>query len=251
MNIVLSALYDIKYFNEIETCDLESINVYKIPIKNNLYNIYYKLSPDAIFVHLLEIDEEIKQFAQEFEHDCKVYCYCPYTVNASNYNVENTPHIHYVTHHHIDKLDAQHSLPKNLVNKSNLDKISKEKNDQIVCFLDDIANPSYKENLQHVLYPNKQKYKIKLFNDASFRHPQNLGYVNHKSKLDLLGRSKYVINHQSSDYFFDAQYLGCQAINISDIKTNNIEDYIDDNSNETDTKNIHEYCEYLTELLIK
>lgn len=244
MNIILSSLTNCKFFQEISLYQLDGITTYQISIKDNLYSLYYQLKPNYIFVNVFEINHEIVQFAEEFRHDCVVYCYVPFFKYA-RHNIPNIPHVKYITRDYIDSLDNQKIIPHNIVNKKYLDSIKQEKIDQAVCFLDGVTQRDHKEKLLNILYPHKQNIKIKLFNDKSFQHPQNLGYLNHIDKVNMLARSQYAIIEDGSDYYYDALYLNCSIINIENITTNSIP-----NISETTIDNdIEDYYEYLQEII--
>lgn len=250
MNILLSSVINSKFFNDISQVTIPDHKIAIYDIRNNLYKIYSLLRPKSIFINILEISDEIKQFAEEYGHECNIFCFCP-KANYSNYNFEEIPNINYISYRGYIDNEKCSIIPSNIINKNYLDSIKNEnKIDQSICFLDSIDNKNY-NTLLSKLYPNKSEFtfSIKIFNDPQFKHPQNLGFINHVDKLELIAKSKYIIVEDDFEYYYEALYLNCQMINIEEIKNNINLDKISNREVNNLISDVKDYANYISDMV--
>ena len=254
MNILVSSKIYSKFFNDILLVQDADINIYTHNIENQLYRLYSKIKPKFLFVNIFELNEEINQFALEYEHECVVFCYCPdQNYSNHNFNINTQTNIVYLCY--TDNAIPERrclTIPKNIVNKpylSNLMTASKENN--IICFMDTI-NETYKQNIVSLLYPNNKDLRIRLFNDIKLKHPQNLGFAYHQDKLQLLSKNKYVLCNHGFDYYYESIFLGCKPIHIEKMQDNlvNLVNIIDAEE-PFDLSNVHDFTIFFKEMVLK
>jgi hypothetical protein len=182
-----------------------------------LYQTFYKLKPNVVIFMASKCEnKEVNQFILEFQD--KIKCYIYYDNNS-----HIKPHIKtYKNAYHLteDKKAKENpdykiiKLPK-LINDSLFnDSDIGDKNEDIVCFIDNITNID--EELKLILYPHTN-LKIKLFNNPKIKHHQNLGTINEQQKAKLLKKSKYFLAIDDS-YINEAVSCGCEILSIKDTK---------------------------------
>lgn len=254
MNILLSSRIDSKFFNDIALAQDNDLTIYAHNIENQLYKLYSKIKPKFLFVNIFELNEEINQFAIEYEHECVVFCYCPNT-NYYQYDVNFNADAEIVYLCYQDDLIPNRrclTIPKNIVNKRHLSYLlDQPKDNNIVCFLDGIHTEN-KQKLISLLYPNNKDFNIRLFNDTNLQHPQNLGIVSHIDKLELLAKNKYVICNQGYEYYYESIFLSCKPIHIEKIG-DNLSETINriEQTKLNDINNIHSFEDFFKEMVMK
>lgn len=251
MNILLSSVVTSKLFNDISDLILDDYTIYGHNIRGNLYRIYSVLKPKILFINLLEINIEIQQFAAEYGHECKIFCLCP-RIDYVNNNINKIPGINYICYQGYVNENECLTIPSNIINESYLKSIKQDKKPkQAVCFLDHI-NGHYYDTISNMLYPNKGKVNIKVFNDPEFKHPQNLGYVNHANKLSLIAQSDYVICEKDFEYYYESVYLKCTSMFIEDINNGNIiTEKLSSKDRDKMLDNIHDFEQFILNMVNK
>lgn len=215
MKKILIQYINDKFINNIGLSNTNFCDKAIVDTKNRLYQIYYQYKfTDIIFIDSLLGNEE-KQFINEFGEYINIYIY------------QNTKYNNYI--------DTNLKLVKGILSKTrndnsnyrtiyipklvNYDIFYMNKNqfkkDTIVSFLDDMV--LLPEELNEYLYPNSM-LPIKLFNNSSIIHPQNLGILSETDKAVVLQQSKYYLALDGSeDYIGEAWSCGCAVLCLEDL----------------------------------
>ena len=220
MSIVLVQDYNDKFINNLKLVDNNGgkLVVYGANINSNLYKIYHQYKFDsAIFIESL-ITPEILQFISEFFQKIKFSIYHNRTPNQDiikDYKIAAKQLVN------VKNIKDTIIIP-NLIN-SQLYSINPKvlKNNDIICFIDNIA--SIPLQMMEFLYPSKSM-NIKMFNNTSIEHVQNIGLLNEIDKSILLNMSKYYISIDNY-YAKEAQCCGCEVLDISELDTLKVKKY--------------------------
>lgn len=199
-----------KFINNIDLSSMDFCSKLVIDTTNELYKIYYHYKfSHAIFIASL-FNEEINQFVLEFGEIVKVFIY-----NDLPTEFVHNKNIHAVIQK--NKIESKNKivvLPK-LVNHEIFNQKKSNRVNQIVSFLDDID--VIPENLNKYLYPSS-KLCLKLFNNDSIIHPQNLGLVSEQDKASLLQQSDFYL--AITDYYVpEAWACGTKVLEIDDLES--------------------------------
>jgi len=197
-----------KFINNIDLSSMDFCSKLVVDTTNQLYKIYYKYQfSHAIFVASL-FNEEVNQFILEFGEIVKIFIYndisinFPYKKNISGIIQK-------------DKTESKNkiiALPK-LVNHEVFSNSNCNRINQIISFLDDVD--SIPENLNKYLYP-LSKLCLKLFNNDTIIHPQNLGLLSEPDKASLLQQSDFYL--AITDYYVpEAWACGTKVLTIEDL----------------------------------
>jgi hypothetical protein len=215
MKKILVQYIDDKFINNIKLSDTNFCEKIIIDTKNRLYQIYYEYGfTDIIFIDSLLGDEE-KQFINEFGNNINIYIY--QNTKSNNYIHTNTKLLKGI----LSKIRNDNSNYRTihiskLVNYDIffMDKTQTKQN-TIISFLDNIE--ALPKELNEYLYPNST-LPIKLFNNSSIIHPQNLGLLSEIDKASILQQSKYyLVLDGSEDYIPEAWSCGCSVLCYEDL----------------------------------
>jgi hypothetical protein len=222
-----------RFTNSIISSD---VNFATTNLEGNIYEIYYQSNMDFFIFNLSNIDYSVSEFINEFYQQKSIAIYI---------DTEDSKYIEYI-HSIINNDRIKLIIPESIENKfDSSNKIifydyvintklfydtNSTKYNDYVCFLDNVK--TIPTEINNNLYPNTQ-YKIKLYNNPDLSHPQNLGILTEIDKAEILKASKTFIainNH----YVYEARACGCRLvnekmknINIDNIKTVDIEDFIE------------------------
>lgn len=230
-----------KFVNNILLSPHTSLQLFGVSINQNLYEIFYKTNFDACIFMASKFDAEKLQFINEFiDTNMRIYLYHN-TLNESLLDLQHKNLIHLIEHYVILENNAKHKntivLPP-LINKNIFFNNKNNKNNIITCFIDHIS--SIPNSLLAKLYPNT-KLPIKLFNNPTIKHHQNLGLVNEEEKAHILNQSEYYlsINHY---YAAEASEAGCKILDIAELDDMKEQKY-------KHIKNPQTYSRYIEKLL--
>jgi hypothetical protein len=185
-------------------------NVLSVPVQQDLYKIYYKFPFEYAIFLASKFDNEVAQFISEF---------CSKGIKFAIYHDDNINN---------DVLQYYGSVCKSLTNTKHekcihvpelinqyLYKSNKQKKEPIVsCFLDSITE--IPQELEEYLYPNSN-LKLRLFNNPSIKHYQNLGTLNEYDKSTILNQSEYFLSFDGY-YSNEAIACGCKVLGTKDLK---------------------------------
>lgn len=201
-----------RFINNLALCTKHFCDIVATDITGSLYKLYYEHN----FTHIVLIDSlldnECLQFIDEFGSDVSVYIY----KNSETKNYQKTRKIAGILSYSKDDNDYKTIKIPTLVNHDLYNSNhSIKKIDQIISFMDKIDN--IPEILAKYLYP-QTNLPIKLFNNNSIIHPQNLGLLSEKDKALLLQRSQYYLAI-TEDYVAEAWTCGCKVLTVDDLGT--------------------------------
>lgn len=190
-------------------------NMYKTyNLQNNLYSLYYSLSPKSIFFDYSRIDKECIQFIYEFNN--QVQCYVYYDHLGSDFikfglgSIKTIKHIHNKGYK-IATDDANCIELPELLNTSLYDSTAcQEKREGTVAVLNPMDQDI--DSLLPYLYPYS-KENIILINNTFNKHPQNLQSVSQQSIAKILKQKKNYLN-VNNQYLVDAQYTNCNIVEL-------------------------------------
>jgi hypothetical protein len=158
------------------------------------------------------MEQEEYQFIDDFGKNINIFVY-----NDNNIQLRKNLNIKKILQK--DKNQSEYdtiSIPKLVNNElffSSPDQTIK--NNHIISFLDSIDSlPNW---LHNFLYPTS-KLPIKLFNNNTIIHPQNLGLVSENDKALLLRQSKYYLAI-NDDYVPEAWASQCLVLSKDDLET--------------------------------
>lgn len=232
---------DQKFLNHIALSKLsDTCDIYQINVHNAIYEIFYKLNPKLFILDALTITKEIYQFVEEFKDTIKI---CIYHQNASCNKILSIDNVTHLIDYDIHNIDASKNIIRVpiLLNKHLYENIH-NKNQQIVCFLDNTNHID--EKLASLLYP-QSKQKILMYHNKNIQHPQNMGMVSEKEKVQILRNSSHYLCINGL-YLYDAVAAGCHVHTISDIQNNqNIFDIKTERYTIDSLKNAQEYSDFI------
>jgi hypothetical protein len=209
MNKLLVQHINHKFINNISLSQIENFEKLITITSNQLYKIYYEYKfTHAIFIDSLLTNEEI-QFIHEFGNDINIYIFK--NNETSNYSIiKNIKGIL-----SFKPSDTSHKFIKipTLVNHGIYYKTNDIKDNNIICFLDNID--LLPDSLNSYLYPHS-KLAIKLFNNSDVVHPQNLGLLSENDKAYILQKNKYYLA-LNEDYVAEAWACGCEVLSTKDL----------------------------------
>lgn len=198
-----------KFINNIELSTTPFCNKKVLNITGQLYKIYYiEKFTHIIFVASL-LDNETIEFINEFGSIVNIFIY-----NNTIKNIGYHSNIKAVIQK--TRTDSENKtviIPKLVNNEIYNHDNSVSKNDNIVCFLDNIE--SLPQQLNEYLYPESQ-LPIKLFNNSDIIHPQNLGLLYEYDKARILKQNKYYLA-LTDDYVPEAWACGSLVLDIDDL----------------------------------
>jgi hypothetical protein len=202
-------LYNDKFIESLCLVKNTEYNILSGSINKDIYKINYELKcTHYIFVDKL-IDNEINQFIQDYNRQTKIYIY--HSDKPNNNLIQNfNQNVIHLTKEYVD---GATKLP--LMCRERIPRSSQENRDNTICvFLDNCS--SIPKELIDQLYPNS-KLPIRMFNHASLKHFQNLGFISEQEKIKVLEQSEFcvVINHK--DYILEAHMCGCKPILALDL----------------------------------
>lgn len=210
---------DQKFLNHIALSKLsEEYNIYQINLHNTIYEVFYRLNPVLVLLDAAAISRDIYQFINEFKNTNNICIYHDTNMYDKILSIDNIKH--FIDDEYIESKYSNNEyvlrIPP-LVNKSLYEKSNEAtKTTQVVCFLDKIKFIDAK--LMSVLYP-QSKQKILLYHNKSIQHPQNMGMLSEKEKVDILKKSSHYLCVNNT-YLYDAIAAGCLVYNITDIDDN-------------------------------
>lgn len=194
-----------KFINNLDSLQHQSIFV---TIENNIYQIEQIENPDIYVLIAEKLSNEELHFCNNHPNK-KILVY-----NQSLENLD-VPNCNIINDSELPLLYN----PKRFLN-NNL-----QRDIEYSYFLDNDSN--LPENLTYELLPNKVN-SIKLFNNRSIDHPQNLGLLSEDDKATILNRTKkYICNNRF--YAVEAIKCGCEVVDTSlkaiDIEANDSQTY--------------------------
>lgn len=196
-----------KFVNNLRYLKYNGLSI--LDTQNMLYKIYYTHTFGAIMFSESNITREALQFISEFFQTVRCFIYHDRQPNQEIINEYGAVAKNIVNSGISIKNTIQ--LPT-LVNETLINGLSiQNKNTDTVCFLENVDRIPIE--LETHLYPASMQ-KIKLFNNSSIRHYQNLGLLSEPDKINLLGVSKAFIPIEKS-YLVEAVILDCDILDLS------------------------------------
>jgi hypothetical protein len=211
MNILIQQTNN-KFINNISSIELQNYNMYKNTINNNLYKLHYEHKIETVFFVESLLSNEILQYIAEFFQTIRIFIYHDKLPNKEIIESYKNACIHLVNPN-FTKVQYTQVIPLLLNTKLYNNHNQEQKNNDIICFLDNLDTLSL--DLKNLLYPNT-KLKIKLFNNEKIHHPQNLGILTEKDKAKILKQSKYFLALDES-YVTEALVSGCEVLDIKEL----------------------------------
>ena len=235
MKKVLVQKTDNKFVNNISHVNNVDLNV--VDISNRLYEIFYFFKPDAAIFMASKINTtETNQFIEEFQNTIKCFIYHDEenlnkrllkSYNNTYHLIEDKKNKKIKENPEYKIIKVPKLLNKDIYNKNN----SENKNEDIVCFLDNVDR--LPENIAKILYPSSL-LKIKLFNNTSIKHHQNLGILTELDRAEVLKKSQYFLSIEDH-YRNEALACGCAIVSPEDLINNNLTKSYDFNESHIET----------------
>jgi hypothetical protein len=228
------SIYNIKYIND---------NIYKYYHTRINENNY---SDNVFLFNSSYINGEIADFIGSVSKNIKIIIY----IDNKDYSIINNKDVNYI----IDfssSLNPEiniHKLPENIVNKSLYHNIKtlENKKDTVIYF----SYPNDKDNIEKLkgyLYP-RSNLPIKIFDNDSIQHAQNIGYTSEQTKQKLLLDSKYYIHDSNNYYLEESNLCGCIGLNLSD-NPNLLEDIIKAKQSKNTNSKPYYYIDFIREII--
>lgn len=212
--------YNNKLFNNLQLYE----NVIRAELKSNIYQLYYRFKFDTLIIDHDSLNNSIYSFCLEFGHIVSIFIHINTLIakisedDIKQYGqkLKFIINENYINHYNFNNTIV---LQNNTINNKLYD-IYKNKNnlkkDNICCFLDNIETPP--NELTKLLYP-KSKLKIRMFNNNTIKHIQNLGTISEIDRWDILAESQFYMN-LNKEYTTEAKLLGCKIIYPESITEN-------------------------------
>jgi len=211
-------------------------DVLSVPVEQNLYRIYHKFQFESALFLASKFDNEIAQFISEFcSKNIKFYIYHDDNINKDllqHYgsvckNLTTTKHEKCI---HIPELINQYLYKNN----------KQQKEPIVSCFLDSVGE--IPKELEEYLYPNSN-LKLRLFNNPTIKHYQNLGVLDEYDKPNILNQSEYFLSFDGY-YSNEAIACGCKVLSLKDLKK------IDKVKNKKSKQKVQTYQEFIESNLL-
>ena len=221
-----------KFINNISSQNSDELNIFVSPINNDLYKLYHRIKFDACIFSSSLMNNEIFQFISEFHKDIKIFIYhdemhnSKIILNQIKNSVNNL-----IEENNIDLLkfcDSNNitnisNIPTHIINDTvfyRQEEVQKN-SDEYCLFIDNFTEIT--KELDSILYPSTN-LKIKMYNNKSIKHHQNLGILAESEKNHVLNKAEYFID--IDNYYVDeAIVCGCKIVcmdNISKIKNEKV-----------------------------
>lgn len=216
INILIPNI-DNKFFRNLSITNIPNTKIVTHNVQGNIYSLYYRYNFNILIIPSSLIDNSILQFSIEYMNNVKTIIDVDSKLSEEfleTYNnifmflVDENQLNSYKKYKHIEKskyfINDQIYTQNKETNKTNF----------IACFLDDIM--LLPTNLIDKLYPNNN-FKIRMFNNRSINHPQNLGLINEIDKASILNSAEYYLDINDGMYNIEAYTSGCKIINLNSI----------------------------------
>lgn len=226
------------------------LNIMLVNIHGNLFEIFHKLKPDVVMLPLTDYSQEIQDFISEYSRSVKI-------ILMANAKIDNLSVLNFWNDNSVwligkkDNVISEVAPNKSLLydklyNSKIYGHLNQKRNDKIAVMLSDNDDENM-EFLINILYP-KTKEKLCLFNSATFKHPQNLGYLS-PTDTNLILNSFSKLIDISRTYDIEAQVCEIDNIQLSD----HLLDNIHNNTTKTKIENIDNlsYSYFITNNLLK
>lgn len=206
-----------KLFSNIGITKNNKFNIIRGEITNNIYQIFYSLNFEALIMNLGEnIDNSVIQFAIEFP-DKNIFIYDQQS-KIDTSDISSIKNIKIIVDNKQSKTikdDNVISINQNMLNDQLYGKKNNfQKQNYCACFLDNMQ--IIPQRLMSQLYPNSH-HKIRMFNNSSIQHIQNLGIITEKDRAEILKEAQYYIP-LNDKYELEAHLSGCTILNLEDMK---------------------------------
>lgn len=189
--------YDCKFINNLDSLS-SKYNIQYQEINKNIYKIDQTEKPSTyIFTSDIMGAEEL--------HFCKAY---GKKKNIIIYQ-HKTSKIKDTIDGIIYLVDAQLPTLYNPYRFTNLN--NKSRNIKQCYFLDN--NTDVPEGIQKIIHPHDNNYRVKMFNNSSIEHPQNLGFLTEDDKAIILNDTQEYIC-ENNYYAVEAHISGCKVLNM-------------------------------------
>jgi hypothetical protein len=202
-------LYNDKFIESLCLVQDTSYHTTKGMVNKDIYKIHHEHKfTHYIFIDKL-VDNEIFEFIKDFHGEAKMYVYHSDKPNEKLIEHLEKKAIHLTK----ESFDNAKKIPLMCRENISIDNTIQRTNN-ICVFLDNSL--SIPQVLADVLYPNT-RMPIRLFNHASFQHPQNLGFLSEEEKITELQNSSFCIIINGQDYIIESQKCGCRPISATEI----------------------------------
>ena len=191
----------------------EVVNVY-----GRLFDYYARHKPDALFMSILDYTQEVHDFINEHQTDCKIFMMFDKDLGPENdqlWDFLTASQLKLIVNTKIVKRQVP---PVFLTHDNKYDdtcfkNTESERNGKIALMSN--GDPEVNEKkIIPVLYPNT-KHKINVFNDSSIVHSQNLGMLEPRSLNTVLNEYSYFID-LTDDLALEAQACGIKNLDVSE-----------------------------------
>jgi hypothetical protein len=223
--------------------NIPNVNIIGSNIDNHLYKIYYSHNPTHAIFCANRLTDEIIQFISDFASS-KIKCFI-YHENLSFEILDKLKDLSVINISSI-KIKSEYQsvlLPKNLINSQLFyNNPSVVKKESIVCFIDNYE--IIPESISNYLYP-KTNIPIKLFNNNSIAHYQNLGLLDESNKANILQSNKYYVSipNNKNDYSLEASLCGSIVLDVDQIQNYETIEY-------TEPKDYYDLATFIKESIL-
>lgn len=193
---------DNKFINNLDCVSGHTISY--IDFLNNIYKIHQTKKPDLYILVAEKLGHEEIHFCKHIT-DTKIIIYHTSEQKTDLDELDNIVHIY------------NKDMPLLYNPYRFFDQHNQNRTIEACYFLDNETDIN--DNLTKLLYPNKGKYKIKMFNNPKINHVQNLGFVTENDKNKILNNSQVYIC-QNKFYALEATLCGCKVLDteLNEIK---------------------------------
>ena len=178
-------------------------------INKDIYKIHHQQQySHYIFVEPI-IDHEIASFIAEYCDQTKIFVYHSNGINLKL--IDNTSSS--IMHLSTETNEKTIKIPL-MSNPVQTVKTPTQRDNSICAFLDNCR--VLPDDLVNHLYP-KSLLPIRLYNHASLKHVQNLGFLTESEKIAILYQSEFCIIMNNKDYILESISCGCKPIYPSEL----------------------------------
>jgi hypothetical protein len=215
-----------------ETKENNSLSFLVENIHHKLFDVSYINKPQLAIFPIVEYTQEIHNYIESFNKEIDICLYIDHDIDHDELiNFFKKTSCKYICHKNFSNMFLNALSFDIFYDDSTFYKIENLERNQKIAISLSSNNELNQKNLENILYPNKQNYPIVLFNNSSFKHPQNIGIYNESDLNYILNLFSYFID-LDQQFLLEAAVSGIKIID----SPSNIDENIQNNQFNTSFK---------------
>jgi hypothetical protein len=183
------------------------------PLHQNLFELFYKLKSNIVFLPAAEYTQEFHDFITEYHKQTQVVLLIDREIEQKELRQfwKDTKVKLIVDHKYASSYDNESALIYNRLYNSDLFfNRNLLRNNKVAVILSEDTEKNHRI-LDKWLYPTNPQSQLVLFNNPSFRHSQNIGIFNAADLGIMLNTFSYLLD---LDSLFETEAAVCEITNV-------------------------------------